>query len=237
MVARGAPHRERVLHVRPLPRVLALTDDRVASLDDLGVRAAAVAATGPAVALVARRPHGTADQLAVLAQRLMALATPPMAQVWVTGRADVAAAVGAQGVVLRRDDVPVATARSVHVADDGAGDPAGEWRVIRSIHSLAEAEQAAVDGADALIAGMIWPSATHPERAATGTAWLAAVVGTGLPVYAVGGVTPDLAREAADAGAWGVAAISAVWDAARPHDVVMALAEIMSHSEMEIRCT
>jgi thiamine-phosphate pyrophosphorylase len=208
--------------------VLALTDDRIASLEDLGIRAAAIAAAGAAMALVARLPHGTADQLAALAQRLGALAAPPMASVWVTGRVDVAVAVGAHGVVLRRDDVPVAVARDVNTASDSTPRPAGTFRVIRSVHSLAEAAHAAADGADALIAGTIWPSATHAGRAAAGTAWLREMVGTGLPVYAIGGVTADRARDAAAAGAWGVAAISGLWDASRPHEAAVALADIMN---------
>ncbi len=93
--------------MRPLPRLLAFTDDRVAALDDLGIRAAAIAAAGPAVALVARLPSGTTNQLATLAQRLVANAAAPMAMVLVTGRADVALAVGAQGVILRKDDLGV----------------------------------------------------------------------------------------------------------------------------------
>lgn len=228
MVARRAHFIRRLLRVRPLPRVLALTDDRIASLEDLGIRAAAIAAAGAAVALVARLPDGTADQLARLAQRLAALVAPPMASVWVTGRVDVALAVGAHGVVLRRDDVPVAVARDVNEAN---GRPAGTLRVVRSVHSLAEAERAATDGADALIAGTIWPSPTHAGRAAAGTEWLRDVVGTGLPVYAIGGVTPAHARDAADAGAWGVAGISGLWDAPRPHEAAVTLADIMSGTE------
>ena len=40
--------------MRPLPRVHAITDARVLALDDLGVRAAAIAAAGSGVALHAR---------------------------------------------------------------------------------------------------------------------------------------------------------------------------------------
>ncbi len=93
--------------------MLAYTDDRVSQLDDLGVRAAALAAVGPAIALIARRPAGTADQLAALAQRLVALVAPPMATVFVTGRSDIALATGATGVILRRDDLDPAEVRQI----------------------------------------------------------------------------------------------------------------------------
>ena len=197
--------------MRPLPRLLALTDDRIAALDDLGVRAAAIAAAGPAVALVARLPGGTTDRLATLAQRFVADATPPMAMVLVTGRADVALSVGAHGVILRKDDLSVGAVRTF----------CHDMLMFRSVHSFAEAETAIRDGADALIVGSIWPSATHPGHPAAGTGLLAQIVPLGVPTYAIGGVTPARAAEALAAGAWGVAAISAVWDAEHPYRTTM----------------
>lgn len=200
--------------MRPLPRLLAFTDDRVAALDDLGVRAAAIAAAGPAVALVARLPNGSTDQLAALAQRCVALAAPPMAMVLVTGRADVAMAVRAHGVILRKNDLSVGTARQLLAG-------CHEVVVFRSVHSFAEAKAAIQDGADAVIVGSIWPSATHPDRAAAGTGLLAQVVSLGVPTYAIGGVTLVRATEVRAAGAWGVAAISALWDATSPYRAAM----------------
>lgn len=211
--------------MRPLPRLLALTDDRVAAFDDLGIRAAAIAAAGAPVALVARLPRGSTDRLAALARRLVALATPPMASVLVTGRADVSMAAGASGVVLRQDDLEVATVREIfahgHPGRSTGGGVEGDRLVFRSVHSAAEAEIAVRDGADALIAGSIWPSATHPGRPAAGTGLLAGIVSLGTPVYAIGGVTAARAPEARDAGAWGVAAIAALWDAEHPYRATM----------------
>lgn len=203
--------------MRPLPRLLAFTDDRVAALDDLGVRAAAIAAGGPAVGLVARLPHGSTDRLSGLALRLVANAAPPMALVLVTGRADVAAAVGAQGVVLRKDDLSVGTARTLC-----------DKLMLRSVHSVAEAEQAVEHGADALIVGSIWPSATHPDRPPAGTGLLEQVVVLGVPTYAIGGVTAARAADARKAGAWGVAGISVVWDAEQPYRVAKEIVAIWS---------
>jgi thiamine-phosphate diphosphorylase len=199
--------------MKPLPRVLAFIDADVAALTDLGVRAAAVAAAGPAVALVARQPGGTADQLAMLALRLRALATPPMAGLLVSGRSDIALAAAADGVVLREGDLDVATVR--HLA------PA--LRIFRSIHSESEAETAAGAGADALIAGNIWPTPSHPARTAAGIDFLSRVAALGVPTYAIGGVTVARAREACDAGAFGVAAIRALWNAPRTYDATREL--------------
>jgi thiamine-phosphate pyrophosphorylase len=209
--------------VRPLPRLLAFSDDRVAALDDLGVRAAAIAAAGPGVALVARLPGGSIDTLALLARRMVALAVPPMAAVMVTARADIALAVRANGVILRTEDLSVDIARGVLTPRHDPGHHTASHFVMRSVHSEAEAAAAARDGADALIVGSIWPSATHTGRAAAGTALLERVVSLGVPTYAIGGVTPARAVEAKAAGAWGVAAISAAWDAPQPYQAVLAL--------------
>lgn len=194
-----------------LPRLLAFTDDRIGARPDLDRMAAALAQAGPNVALVARLPAATTDVLAVLTLRFVAVSARDGASVFVTGRADVALATGAQGVILRRNDLSV-------TALGWAGRDAPDrpfWR-LRSVHTQAEAEQAVTDGADALIAGTIWASPTHPERMPAGTGFLSRIAALGVPTYAIGGVTPDTAREAARAGAWGVAAIRSVWDTADP---------------------
>jgi len=197
--------------VSPVPRVLAYTNDAVAAHDDLGVRAAALAAAGSAVGLVARLPNGNADALAALADRFVRLARAPGAQVLVTGRADIAAATDAHGVILRGGDVSVATARRI-VRPGGA-----PLLVLRSVHTLAEVEAAAREGADAVVLGTIWPSDSHPGRPGAGTELLGAATAFGVPVLAIGGVTPERAREAVAAGAWGVAAIGALWEARKPY--------------------
>src|SRR5688572_23157973 len=99
--------------MRPLPRVHAFTDAALLSAPELGIRAAAIAAGGPAVALHARAREATGAVLAAGAQRLIALARPPEAAVFVSGRPDIAAALGANGVQLANDDLTPADARRV----------------------------------------------------------------------------------------------------------------------------
>jgi thiamine-phosphate pyrophosphorylase len=204
---------------------LAFSDDRVAALDDLGVRAAAIAAAGPGVALVARLPGGSTDELASLARHFVTLAAPPMAAVMVTARADVALAVGANGVILRQEDLDVNAVRGVLTRRHDHAHQAAAHFILRSVHSESEAAAAVREGADALVVGTIWSSATHIGRAAAGTGLLERVVSMGVPTYAIGGVTPARAVEAKAAGAWGVAAISAFWDAAAPYRAAMDLLE------------
>ena len=199
--------------MRPLPRLHAVTDGTVLAAEDFPVRAAAIAAAGPAVALHARDRSAGGAALARVAQRLLALARPPEAAVVVSGRPDVAEAVGAQGVQLGTGDLGPADARRTF--------PSG-W-IGRSVHSAEEAEAAAREGADYLLVGSIYETASHPGRPGAGLDLVRRTVRLGLPVIAIGGI--DAARAAAvrDEGAYGVAAISALWWAADPAAAALGL--------------
>lgn len=201
--------------MRPLPRLHAITDSRVLALPDLGVRAAAIAAAGAAVALHARDRSAGGRTLWEVARRFRALADPPEAAVIVNARPDIALAVGAQGIQLGGADLHPADARAIF--------PEG-W-IGCSVHSPAEAETAAAGGADYLLAGSVYPTASHPERRAAGLGLIRDLVPLGLPVVGIGGVTAARAGELRNAGAWGVAAIAALWDAADPARAAVELLE------------
>ena len=63
-------------------------------------------------------------------------------------------------------------------------------------------------GADYVIFGPVWESASHPGIAPAGLAALADVLGSvGIPVLAIGGVTRERALEVLASGAAGYAAI------------------------------
>jgi thiamine-phosphate diphosphorylase len=199
--------------MRPLPRVHAFTDRALLAAPELGIRAAAIAAGGSAVALHARAREATGAVLAAGAQRLVALARPPEAAVFVSGRPDIAAALGANGVQLAKDDLTPADARRVL--------PHG-W-IGRSVHSRVEAEEAVAEGADFLVVGSIYETASHPGQPAGGLTLVRETVGLGRPVIAIGGITPERAVEVKDAGAYGVAAIRALWQAADPAAATLAM--------------
>jgi thiamine-phosphate pyrophosphorylase len=190
-----------------------VTDAAVLAADDFGVRAAAIAAAGPAVALHARDRSAGGAVLARAAERLLALARPPEAAVFVNGRPDVAAAVRAHGVQLAGGDLSPDDARRVF--------PSG-W-IGRSVHSADEAARAVEEGADFLLVGNIYETASHPGRPAAGLALVRAAAALGRPVIAIGGVDAGRVREVRAAGAYGVAAISALWRAADPAAAALAL--------------
>jgi thiazole tautomerase (transcriptional regulator TenI) len=201
--------------MRPLPRLHAVTDAGVLDAPDFAIRAAAIAAAGPAVALHARDRSAGGARLSRVTLRLLALARPPEAAVFVNGRPDIAAATGAQGVQLAVGDLSPRDARLVL-----------RWGWIgRSVHSPEEAAQALEEGADFLIVGSVYPSDSHPGRPGAGLDLVRKTARFGLPVIAIGGVNASRAAEVAEAGAYGAAAIGALWRASDSAAAAQALLE------------
>jgi thiamine-phosphate diphosphorylase len=116
----------------------------------------------------------------------------------VSSRCDVALASGAAGVNLPERDIAVADARSM----------LGERLVGRSVHSLEGALAAERDGADFVIFGPVWESASHPDAAPAGLDALGEVArAVRIPVIAIGGVTTERIAQCRAAGAAGYGAI------------------------------
>jgi thiamine-phosphate pyrophosphorylase len=201
--------------VRPLPRLHAVTDSVVLELEDFPVRAAAIAAAGPAVTIQVRDHGATAQRLTLVTQRVAALARPPEASVFVNGRADIAAALQLQGLQLTRQDLSPAEARAAFPEWQG-------WIGV-SVHSAGEADAALAEGADYLMVGNVYETPTHPGRAGNGLALVRELAGRGAPVIAIGGIDPGRAAAVRDAGAYGVAAISALWHVGDPAQAALDL--------------
>jgi len=188
----------------PLPRLHAVTDERIARRADLDQVAAELAAGGGAdLAFHARGRMLSGLEHYDLAVRLSVY---PSTRLVVNDRLDIALASGAHGVQLGHGGLPVEAARRL----------APEWWIGRSVHGLDEAEAARAEGADYLLVGPVFPTPTHPDRRPIGLDALRAIGALGVPVVAIGGVTPERVREVRNAGAHGVAAIRALWDATEP---------------------
>lgn len=196
-----------------LPRLHAITDERIARRPDLDdVARALVGSGGERLALHARGHSLSGLEHYELAIRLSVYASTHL---FVNDRLDVALAVGAAGVQLGAGSLDPEDARRLEP----------RWWIGRSVHDLAEAAAAQAGGADYLLVGPLYRTATHPEREPLGLARLGAIVALGLPVIAIGGVTPPRVGEVRRAGAYGVAAIRGVWDAADPGDAARQMLE------------
>ena len=159
--------------------------------------AGSAALTRGATILQLRIPDAPARLLEKEARALIATAHVP---VLVSSRVDVALAVGAIGVHLPEADIPVAAARRLLGRDHLVG---------RSVHSVAAARQAAAEGADYVVFGPVFETASHPDRAPLGLDALREVVAAvAIPVLAIGGVTGDRVHQVLEAGAGGHASIS-----------------------------
>lgn len=129
------------------------------------------------------------------AARLVAASPVPVV---VSSRADVVLSCDAAGVNLPERDIATADARKL----------LGARIVGRSVHTLEGAIAAERDGADYVIYGPIWASASHPGVTPVGIDALAEVArSVRIPVLAIGGVTSERIAECHRVGAAGYAAI------------------------------
>jgi len=147
-----------------------------------------------------RRRGRPAREIEALAKRIAGLAPGAGVKILVNGRLDVALSAGAGGVHLPEDGLPVAAVRRVS--------PPG-FVVSRSTHSREAAERACDEGASFVLFGPVFPTPSKPGHPGVGLEVLAQVASSvPVPVYALGGVTPERLSRIADAGARGIAGIS-----------------------------
>jgi thiamine-phosphate pyrophosphorylase len=126
----------------------------------------------------------------------------------VNDRVDVAIAASTDGVQLGEEGLPIGAARLILRYG---------MRVGRSVHSVEGAAEAESLGADFLVLGTIFPSRSHPGAAGAGTALVReARKRVRIPILAIGGVTVENAAACIEAGADGVAVISAILAAPDP---------------------
>ena len=104
----------------------------------------------------------------------------------------------------------------------------GRLLIGRSVHSVEEAVVAESDGANYLILGTIYDTASHPGRPPSGPGLIEAVKArVRTHVYAIGGINASNAGEVMRAGADGVAVIRSILGAPDPGIAAREIAEIV----------
>ena len=196
-----------------LPRLHVVTDDAVLARPDFVAQAGRLFDCAASPLVLHLRGHGTsARTLFHITTALVDAARAHDARVLVNDRIDIACCAGADGVQLGRRSVAVRPARTL----------IGDRLIGFSAHNGEECGVAARDGADFVVIGTVFSSASHPGAAAGGVALIdAAVAAASIPVIAIGGITPATAHTVASHGAHGVAVLRGIWNGTEPERALM----------------
>ncbi|HYQ71253.1 MAG TPA: thiamine phosphate synthase [Gammaproteobacteria bacterium] len=192
------------MSVQLLPRGLyAITDNKLIPPGDLTQRVSLAIAGGASVIQYRNKgPAGSADISEITS--LAALCRGHGVPLIVNDDVELAAAVGAAGVHLGRDDASPEAAR----ARLGTGAIIG----ISCYNDLQRARQAVQAGADYVAFGRFYPSRSKPEAVlADPELLLRATTELAIPAVAIGGITPENGKALLAAGASLLAAIHGVF--------------------------
>jgi thiamine-phosphate diphosphorylase len=165
------------------------------------VKSVTDAVAGGVTMVQLREPGATAGEVLETARALKPV-TRGKALLIINDRVDVAVAMEADGVQLPETGMPTRAARA----------QVGKYAVVgRSVHDADAAAQATRQGAEFVIAGTIYKTASKPDAKPAGVALLKEITAdSSLPVVAIGGITADKVGDVIKAGAMGVAVISAI---------------------------
>lgn len=184
-----------------------ITDDR---LDQAVLLAATRSALEGGVRLVQfRDKRSTRRAYLEQAQKVQELCRSFDAVFVVNDYPDIARVLGADAVHVGQDDLPTRFVRDIVGPDMGIG---------LSISYVPEAEEAAREGTvDYIGCGAVFPTATKPDAEYGGLELLRAVRSIlQVPILGIGGITAQNLGEPLQAGADGVALVSAVYAASDP---------------------
>ncbi|MFH1140346.1 MAG: thiamine phosphate synthase [Chloroflexota bacterium] len=161
-----------------------------------------------------------AGELLALAEAIRDVTRKANALFLVNDRVDVALAVGADGVELGEEAMPVAAVRRI----------AGRRLLIgRSVHSVDGAREAEAQGADFLVVGTIFPTRSKPGARTAGLKQLAQVSqSVNIPFLAIGGVNATNVAQVMAQGAAGIAVITAILDSEDPRKAARELKQAMA---------
>ena len=184
-----------------LPKLCLVTDSSVKMHAPIEEVVAEAVAGGVGMVQVREKGMPSGD-LYRLAKKLRDV-TRGKALLIINDRVDIALAVDADGVHLPSHSLPIDVAQSL----------CGERKLVigRSVHSVEEAVAAEQEGADYMILGTIYATASHPDGPVSGPELIRAVKSqVTIPVYAIGGINASNAGEVMRAGADGIAVIRSI---------------------------
>lgn len=170
-------------------------------------RAAAALLDGGAALLQLRAKGRSLRDIEAVARRVLPHCRKAGVPFILNDHAELAAAIGSDGLHLGQDDGSLERARAI----------VGPAMLIgRSTHSLEQARGALAEGFDYIGFGPLFPTPTKAGRPAIGLAEIAAMereVGSRIPAYCIGGIHPGNLGEVLAAGARRVVIVSALLQA------------------------
>lgn len=178
----------------------------------LGLQTVVQAALDAGVKMFQLREKTLPDrELLQRARRLREWTSAANALLIINDRPDIAALSQADGVHVGQQELNVADARSI----------VGPNRLVGvSTHSIEQARQAVLDGADYLGVGPTFPSRTKSFDDFPGLKLVSSVAEeTSLPWFAIGGIDVSNINDVINAGATRVAISSAICNSPSPNDV------------------
>lgn len=179
---------------------------------------------GGADTIQLREKGGSTRRMIEVAKRMAAVCRQAGVPLIVNDRIDVAIAAKADGVHLGQSDFPIPLARELLGQDKLIGGSAA---------TLDEARICLAEGADYVGFGPVYVTGSKTDAGpVSGPSVLKQVVETiPLPVIAIGGITAENIPEVMQAGAHGVAVISAVCCQIDPEGATRALREVLERSK------
>ena len=201
----------------PVPCLCLVTDRKLCSNDSLEERVAA-ALSGGVDMVQLREKDLPGEELLELALRLRSI-TQGKALLVINDSLEVAQAAGADGLHLPQESLSVREARKLA--------PSG-FVIGKSVHDVSSASLASQEGADYLILGTIFPTASKPGAATGGIPHVFKVASqVAAPVLAIGGVNSRNIASVLGAGAYGVAVSSAILGASDAEGATRELKEAL----------
>ena len=205
---------------RSLPRLYLLTDRHQTAQRPL-LSVVTTALEGGARLIQLREKDLSTRELYQLAHNLTPLFTLHQAHWLINDRIDLVLALNAPGVHLRTSSLPTGIARQL----------LGPDRLIGvSTHSQEEVLRAEGEGADFVVLGPVFDT---PSKRMYGRPLGLQVLentcrATRLPVYAIGGITPEHVPELQNLGAYGVAVISSILQAPNIQDATKKFLDLLT---------
>lgn len=205
---------------RSLPRLYLLTDRHQTAQRPL-LSVVTTALEGGARLIQLREKDLSTRELYQLAHNLIPLFTLHQAHWLINDRIDLVLALDAPGVHLRTSSLPTGIARQL----------LGPDRLIGvSTHSQEEVLRAEGEGADFVVLGPVFDT---PSKRMYGRPLGLQVLentcrATRLPVYAIGGITPEHVPELQNLGAYGVAVISSILQAPNIQDATKKFLDLLT---------